>query len=224
MKVLIVEDEPGLANTIAAYLSADNYQCEIASTISDARNRIESFTYDCILLDLMLPDGNGLTLLSEIKDDARLDGVIIISAKGELEDKIKGLKLGADDYLSKPFHLPELAARIHSLIRRRQFANADILHFGELNINLNTRTILVAQNEVVLTPKEFDLLIYFIGNKNRVLSKNSLAERLSGDAIDVFDSYDFVYAHIKNLKKKLQDAGCPNYLKTLYGIGYKWQE
>ncbi|MBS1775773.1 MAG: response regulator transcription factor [Bacteroidetes bacterium] len=224
MKVLIVEDEPGLANTIAAYLSADNYQCEIASTISDARNRIESFTYDCILLDLMLPDGNGLTLLSEIKDDARLDGVIIISAKGELEDKIKGLKLGADDYLSKPFHLPELAARIHSLIRRRQFANADILHFGELNINLNTRTILVAQNEVVLTPKEFDVLIYFIGNKNRVLSKNSLAERLSGDAIDVFDSYDFVYAHIKNLKKKLQDAGCPNYLKTLYGIGYKWQE
>ncbi|MBS1782744.1 MAG: response regulator transcription factor [Bacteroidetes bacterium] len=224
MKVLIVEDEPGLANTIAAYLAEDKYHCEITSTISDARNRIECFTYDCILLDLMLPDGNGLTLLGELKEDARLDGVIVISAKGELEDKIKGLKLGADDYLSKPFHLPELAARIHSIIRRKQFANADILHFGELNINLNTRTILVAENEVLLTPKEFDLLIYFIGNKNRVLSKNSLAERLSGDAIDVFDSYDLVYAHIKNLKKKLQDAGCPNYLKTLYGIGYKWQE
>jgi DNA-binding response OmpR family regulator len=175
------------------------------------------------LLDLMLPGGDGLKILEEIKAQNKEDGVIIISAKDSVEDKIRGLQIGADDYLTKPFHLSELSARIYSVIRRKKFGNVNIVEQNELKINLLAKTVTVNERHVVLTRKEFDLLLYFISNKNRVIHKSALAKQISGEIADMFDSYDFVYVHIKNLKKKLHEAGCDNYLKTLYGSGYKWE-
>jgi DNA-binding response OmpR family regulator len=223
MKILIIEDEAALAQSMGAYLSDENYLCEFAATYKEAIDKIDIYDYDCILLDLMLPGGDGIKILEEIKTQQKQDGVIIISAKNSLEDKIKGLQIGADDYLTKPFHLSELAARIYSIIRRKQFGNANIVTQNELSINLPAKTVTVNDQPVTLTRKEFDLLLYFISNKNKVISKSALAEHLSGEIADMLDSYDFVYVHIKNLKKKLQEAGCSNYLKTLYGTGYKWE-
>ena len=224
MKLLIIEDETELAKSIAEYLSEESYLCEFAPTFKEAMQKIESFHYDCILLDITLPDGNGLTILEELKKQNKQDGVIIISAKNALDDKIKGLHLGADDYLTKPFHLSELMARIYSLIRRKQFSNSNVITQNELQIDLLAKTVFVNDQTIILTKKEFDLLIYFVGNKNRVISKSTLAEHLSGDFADMLDNHDFVYAHVKNLKKKLYDAGCNQYLKTVYGTGYKWEE
>ncbi|TPD69803.1 response regulator transcription factor [Flavobacterium microcysteis] len=223
MKILIIEDEKELAKSIVEYLSEESYLCEVAPTFTEAMNKIETFNYDCILLDITLPDGNGLKILEELKKENKQDGVIIISAKNSLDDKIKGLQIGADDYLTKPFHLSELTARIYSLMRRRQFNNSNIITQDELVIDLLAKTVSVNCESIALTKKEFDLLIYFIGNKNRVLSKSILAEHLSGDFADMLDNHDFVYAHVKNLKKKLSDAGCEQYIKTVYGTGYKWE-
>lgn len=222
MKILIIEDETELAKSIAEYLSEENYLCEFATTFSEAIHKIEMFQYDCILLDIMLPDGNGLKILEELKSQNKQDGVIIISAKNALDDKIKGLQLGADDYLTKPFHLSELMARIYSIIRRKQFNNSNVVKQNELQIDLLAKSVFINDEIISLTKKEFDLLIYFIGNKNKVISKSTLAEHLSGDFADMLDNHDFVYAHVKNLKKKLYDAGCEHYLKTVYGTGYKW--
>ena len=223
MKILIIEDEPELAKSIADYLASENYLCEFATSFQEALEKVTTYEYNCILLDLMLPGGDGMSILEELKKQNKQDGVIIISAKNALDDKIKGLHLGADDYLAKPFHLSELAARIYSVIRRRQFANANIIQQNELQIDLLAKTLLIHNTPVVLTKKEFGLLLFFMGNKNRVISKNALAEHLSGDLADMLDNHDFVYAHIKNLKKKLTEAGCENYLKTVYGTGYKWE-
>ena len=222
MKILIVEDEKELAESIGAYLSDEDYLCEFAYTYNDALEKIELYQYDCILLDIMLPGGNGIKILEELKSLKKHEGVIIISARNSLEDKIKGLQIGADDYLSKPFHLSELAARVYSVIRRKNFNNLNIIEQNELMIDLFGKTVLVNNQEILLTKKEFDLLLYFISNKNKVISKSALAQHISGDIADMFDNYDFIYAHIKNLKKKLSDAGYGNYLKTLYGTGYKW--
>ncbi len=223
MKILVVEDEAELCKSIGAYLSDENYLCEFASTFQEAMDKIDYYEYDCVLLDLMLPGGDGIRILEEIKAQKKLEGVIIISAKNSLEDKIKGLKIGADDYLAKPFHLSELAARIYSVIRRKNFGNTNIIEQNELKIDLPAKKAMVDEKDIPLTKKEFDLLIYFVSNKNKVISKTALAEHISGDIADMFDNYDFVYAHIKNLKKKLNEAGCRPYLKTLYGSGYKWQ-
>lgn len=222
MKILIIEDERELAASMAEYLTGQGYRSEFAETYSQAIDKISTFQYDCILLDLMLPGGSGLKVLEEIKKQNKQDGVIIISAKDSLEDKITGLQTGADDYLAKPFHLSELSARIYSLLRRQQFGNTNVIIQKELQIDLLAKTLLVNNQAVSLTKKEFDLLLLFIGNKNRVISKNALAEHLSGDMADMLDNHDFVYAHIKNLKRKLTDAGYNNYLKTVYGTGYKW--
>ena len=223
MKILIIEDEIELAKSMIQYLSEERYLCEVANTFSEAKDRIENFSYDCILLDISLPDGNGLKLLEELKSLGKQDGVIIISAKDSLDDKIKGLQIGADDYLTKPFHLSELNARIYSLMRRKQFNNSNIITQGKLKIDLLAKTVTSNHNIIPLTKKELNLLLYFIGNKNRVLSKSILAEHLSGDFADMLDNHDFVYAHVKNLKKKLNEAGCDHYLKTVYGTGYKWE-
>lgn len=223
MKILIIEDEPGLAESIGAYLTAQDYLCEYAGTWAQAREKVELYRYDCILLDLMLPGGEGMDILETLKKQGQQDGVIIISAKGDYETKITGLHAGADDYLAKPFHLPELAARIYSVIRRRSFANHNHVVQNELKVDLLSKTITVHGEVVVLTKKELDLLLFFIGNKNRVIAKSALAEHLSGDIADMFDNHDFVYAHVKNLKKKLSEAGYGNYLKTIYGTGYKWE-
>lgn len=223
MKILIIEDETELAKSIVEYLSDEKYLCEVAADFTEAMSKIAVYNYDCILLDITLPGGNGLKILEKLTKENKQDGVIIISAKNSLDDKIKGLQLGTDDYLTKPFHLSELTARIYSLIRRKQFNNANIIKQEELEINLLSKTATINTKPLLLTKKEFDLLIYFIGNKNRVLSKSALAEHLSGDFADMLDNHDFVYAHIKNLKKKLNDAGCDNYLKTIYGTGYRWE-
>lgn len=223
MKVLIIEDEPELANSMATYLSGENYLCEHAVNYQQALEKVENYQYDCILLDLMLPGGSGMKILEFLKSKNKEDGVIIISAKDSLEDRIEGLKIGADDYLAKPFHLSELAARIFSVIRRRNFANSNVIQQNELKIDLLSKSVTVNQEVVNLTRKEFEILVFFIGNKNRVISKSALAEHISGDLADMLDNHDFIYAHIKNLKKKLAEAGCDNYLKTLYGNGYKWE-
>ncbi|MBK9488812.1 MAG: response regulator transcription factor [Haliscomenobacter sp.] len=223
MKLLIIEDEPALSKSIAAYLAGESYLCEFADTFAKALEKIALYSYDCILLDLMLPGGSGLKILEELKRQNKADGVIIISAKNALEDKIQGLQIGADDYLAKPFHLSELTARIHAVIRRKQFGHSNLIKQNELEIDLLAKSVQVKEMPVLLTKKELDLLLYFIGNKNRVISKAALAEHLSGDLADMLDSHDFVYAHIKNLKKKLHEAGCDSYLKTIYGVGYKWE-
>lgn len=222
MKILIIEDEKELAHSIGAYLTGEQYLCEYATTYAEALEKIEVYLYDCILLDLMLPGGDGISVLEAFRTLKVPTGIIIISAKNSVEDKIKGLQIGADDYLAKPFHLSELAARIHSVIRRKHFGNSNIIQQNEIRIDLLAKVVFVNNKEVVLTRKEFDLLLYFVSNKNKVISKNALAEHISGDIADMFDNYDFVYAHIKNLKKKLAEAGGGNYLKTLYGSGYKW--
>lgn len=222
MKILIIEDEKELAQSIAEYLSEENYLCSFATNFREAIDKIENHEYDCIILDIMLPDGNGLEILEELKKQNKQDGVIIVSAKNAVDDRVNGLQLGADDYLTKPFHLSELMARVFSIIRRKQFENSNIIQQNELQVDLLSKTITVNREVVVLTKKEFDLLIYFVGNKNKVISKSTLAEHLSGDFADMLDNHDFVYAHVKNLKKKLYDAGCDHYLKTVYGTGYKW--
>ncbi len=224
MKILIIEDEKELAQDMVAYLTNEQYLCEWASDYQSAIEKVNDHEYDCILLDLMLPGGDGLSILDELKRLNKQEGVIIISAKNSLDDKVKGLKLGADDYLSKPFHLAELAARIESIIRRKQFDNNNLIVQHELSIDINAKTVMLHKNPVSLTKKEYDLLLFFIGNKNRVLSKGALAEHLSGDFADMFDNHDFVYAHVKNLKRKLKEKGYGDYIKTIYGTGYKWEQ
>jgi len=223
MKILIIEDEKELAASIADYLKGESYNCEFAATFQEAIAKTTIYEYDCILLDLMLPDGDGLKILEVLKKINKQDGVIIISAKDAIDDKISGLKLGADDYLPKPFHLSELNARIFSVIRRKKFGNANRIQINELQVDLLAKSVSVNNHPVQLTKKEFDLLLFLLGNKNRTISKAALAEHLSGDMADMLDNYDFVYAHIKNLKKKLAEAGCTDYIKTVYGMGYKWQ-
>lgn len=223
MKILIVEDERELAKSIVQYLRQESYVCEVAYSAQQATEKIALHEYDCILLDINLPDGNGLTILESLKIDGKADGVIIISARNSLDDKIKGLNLGADDYLVKPFHLSELGARISAVIRRKRFGGNNLLALHELTIDLLGKVVSVNEKLVDLTRKEYDLLLFLVSNKNRVVSKNAIAEHLSGDVAEVFDNFDFIYAHIKNLKKKLTEAECSDYIKTIYGLGYKFE-
>ncbi len=224
MKILLIEDERELSNNIVTYLASDHYLCEQAFTYREAIDKIDMYTYDCILLDLNLPGGDGLKILEEIKERNIESGVIIISARGSLDDKIKGLQIGADDYLAKPFPLPELSIRIYALLRRQQFSHNNTLVSNGVVIHLLAKTVFVAETEILLTKSEYELLLFLVGNKNRVISKNAIAEHLSGDMADMLDSHNFVYAHIKNLKSKLHDAGCEGCIKTVYATGYKWEE
>ena len=220
MKILIVEDEPALNKSMVDYLSSQQYLCESVATYRDALEKTELYEYDCIVLDLMLPGGDGLQILRALKAANKADGVIIISARNELDDKIAGLSLGADDYLTKPFHLSELSVRIAAILRRKNLNGTNLLVFEEIEMDTLARTVTVHKILVALTRKEYELLMYLIINKNRVLSKNTIAEHLWGDDMDVADNYDFIYAHIKNLRKKLLEAG--DYIRSVYGIGYKF--
>jgi len=223
MKLLLIEDEQELANNIQTYLTGNNFVCEYALNVKSAIEKISTYDYDCILLDLMLPDGNGFEILKQLKRQNKTEGVIIISAKETLETRIEGLQLGADDYLTKPFHLSELLVRIQALIRRKKFKGNNVVAYNEIEIDTLSKTVKVKGRKIDITKKEIDLLLFLIGNENRVLSKSAIAEHLSGDMADMLDNHDFVYAHIKNLKNKLKDAGCSDYIKTVYGLGYKWQ-
>lgn len=222
MKILIIEDEIDIANSIKSYLKSNDIQCETAGTYQTALDKITMYDYDCILLDLMLPGGDGFSILKEFKKLNKSDGVIVISAKETLETKIEGFNLGADDYLTKPFHLSELLVRIQALVRRKKFDGNNTIEFNEIEIDTLAKSVKIGKKKIECTKKEIDLLLFLIGNKNKVLSKSAIAEHLSGDMADMLDNHDFVYAHIKNLKKKLNDAGSNDYIKSVYGIGYKW--
>ncbi|MBL0132707.1 MAG: response regulator transcription factor [Chitinophagaceae bacterium] len=223
MKLLLIEDEKELALSIQKYLTGKDFVCEWVDNAKAAIDKISIYDYDCILLDLMLPDGNGFEILKELKDQNKAEGIIIISAKETLETRIEGFNLGADDYLTKPFHLSELLVRIQALIRRKNFKGSNIVSFNEIHIDILSKIVKVNNKKIDTTKKEIDLLLYLIGNENRVLSKSAIAEHLSGDMADMLDNHDFVYAHIKNLKKKLNDAGSGDYIKSVYGLGYKWK-
>ncbi|CAN5245721.1 response regulator transcription factor [soil metagenome] len=221
VKILIIEDEQSLNQSMVHYLTSQQYLCESVNSFKEAREKITGYDYDCIVLDITLPDGNGLQILKLLKARGKVDGVIIISARDELDDKINGLQLGADDYLTKPFHLSELSVRIASIIRRNKLQGNNKIHFEEITIDTLAITVEVNDTPVVLTKKEYELLLFFVINKNRVHSKNAIAEHLWGDDMDLADSYDFIYSHIKNLRKKLIQSGCNDYIHSVYGIGYK---
>lgn len=223
MKLLIIEDEVSLNQSIVDFLTATGYLCESVINYRQAIEKIEVHDYDCIILDIMLPDGSGLHLLKHLKEDQKTDGVIIISAKGELDDKIEGLHLGADDYLTKPFHLSELSARISAIIRRKSFKGQSLINIGEISIDTIGKVVKVKELVVELTQKEFQLLLFLSVNKNRILSKNAIAQHLWGDDMDFAANYDFIYSHIKNLRKKLMAAGSEDCIRSIYGEGYKLQ-
>ncbi len=222
MKILIIEDERKLSDSIVEYLKGEEYLCEQAFDFNDAIMKVRIYDYDCVLLDLMLPGGNGLDILCDIKRRNNPAGVIIISAKDSLDDKLKGLQIGADDYLAKPFHLAELSMRIYAIIRRKEFGANNMLVCGTICIDLPKKSVAVNGHTLTLTKSEYDLLLFFIGNKNRVLSKSAIAEHLSGEMADMMDNHDFVYTHIKNLKAKLAALGCKDCVRNVYGMGYKW--
>lgn len=222
MKILIVEDEKGLSSSIASFLQTEQYVCEIANDYAAALEKTELYDYACIVLDITLPDGSGLELLQNLKANNKADGVLIISAKNSLDDKVIGLKAGADDYLPKPFHLPELAARVAAIIRRRSFDGNNIMQVGSLVLDMTEKTVKHEGRALDLTRKEYELLLYFISNKNRVISKGAIAEHLWGDDMDLADNYDLIYTHIKNLRKKITGSGAPDHIKSVYGMGYKF--
>jgi DNA-binding response OmpR family regulator len=220
VKILIVEDEKELSDSIATYLKSENYLCEIAADFGRALDKIDLHDYDCILLDISLPGGSGLGILKELKANNRLDGVLIVSAKDSLDDKVSGLILGADDYLPKPFHLSELSARIAAIIRRKNFAGNNLLKLDNIIIDTIGKSVSVKEKQLDLTKKEYELLLYFASNKNRVISKNAIAEHLWGDTME--GNNDFIYTHIKNLRRKLAEADDTDFIKSVYGMGYKF--
>jgi len=222
MKILIIEDEKELVKSMTQFLRQESYVCEVAYTESEAREKILLYDYDCILLDVSLPDGSGLKILETLRLNRKADGVIIITAKNSLEDRVTGLNLGADDYLAKPFYLPELVARVSAVIRRKRFDGNNTLSVHEISIDLLGKAVSVHGKHIELTRKEYDLLLFLVSNKNRVVSKNAIAEHISGDDAELLDKYDFIYSHIKNLKKKVAEAGGVDYIKTVYGLGYKF--
>lgn len=222
MKLLIIEDEKELAESIASYMKGEDYRCEIAPDFNTALEKTDLHDYDCILLDITLPGGSGLEVLRELKANNKLDGVLIISARNSLDDKITGLKLGADDYLPKPFHLPELSARVASIIRRRNFEGSNLVKFNDIVIDTQSKLVTADKKPLDLTRKEYELLLYFMSNKRKVISKNAIAGYLWGDDMD--GDINFIYTHIKNLRKKIVDATGVDYIRSVYGMGYKFTD
>ncbi len=221
MKVLVIEDEESLAQTIERALNKEGYIVEMAHTFSQARSKIGVFEYDCILLDIMLPGGSGLDILRELKANNQLGGVIIISAKDSIDNKVVGLNLGADDYLAKPFHLCELTARVNSIIRRKGNSGSNVIRVDNLTISLDKSTVAVDGAMLDLSRKEYDILLHIAMRRGHIISKESLAEAVWGDFIDQVDNFDFIYTHMKNLRRKLSVAGSQVEIKAIYGFGYK---
>lgn len=224
MKILIIEDENGLRESIEEYFTEAGNICEVAGDYATALAKINLYRYDCILLDITLPGGNGINILKNLKDNGHSDGVLIISARNSLDDRLEGLDLGADDYLVKPFHLSELKSRVTAIIRRKSYNGSNVLMFNEITIDLLGKEVKVGKRNVKLTPKEYALLLYFIANKGKVVSKNAIAEHLWGDGVDITDDFNFIYSHIKNIRKKLMEAGSKDYIQAAYGMGYKFTE
>ncbi|MFC3560607.1 response regulator transcription factor [Pedobacter jamesrossensis] len=224
MKILLVEDELSLQKSIESYLTGEGNICVCASTYKLAFEKLSIYEYDCVLLDLNLPDGEGLQLLNYLKRMNKPEGVIIISARNSIDQKIEGLGMGADDYLTKPFHLSELNARILAVVRRKSAAGGKLIAFNEISIDLDSKEVSVSGKIVHFTRKEFDLLLYFIANKGKAISKSAAVEHIWGDDADMADSFDFIYTHIRNIRKKLTDAGSADYFHSVYGVGYKFAQ
>jgi DNA-binding response OmpR family regulator len=224
MKILIVEDEPEMLQTLVDYLQSEHYVVETATEVNTALEKVGIYEYDCILLDIMLGEGNGLDVLRDLKKEGKSDGVIIISAKDAIDDKIAGLNLGADDYLPKPFHLAELHARIRSVIRRKKFTGSNLLQVANLTVNLDGRTVSIDDTPIPLNRKEYDILLYLLTNKERLVAKTALAEHVWGDRIDEADSFEFIYSQIKNIRKKLKESNAQIEIQAIYGIGYRLAE
>lgn len=221
MKILVIEDELQMLDNIVRSLKQEQYIVETADNFDSAIEKVGVYEYDCILLDISLPGGSGLQILEKLKKEKKTEGVIIISAKNSLDDKVEGLNLGADDYIPKPFHLVELNARIKSVLRRRKFNGSSIIEISNLKIDAENRTIIINDVPLNLNRKEFDVLLYLAINKNRLVNKTALAEHVWGDYIDETNSFDFIYSQLRNLKKKLKDANAQIELQAIYGMGYK---
>lgn len=221
MKILVIEDETEMNRMIKQFLEDENYVVEIATDFQSGLDKIVSYDYDCILLDITLPGGNGLDLLQKLKNLGKADSVIILSAKDSIDDKVKGLDLGADDYLTKPFHITELNARIKSVIRRKKSEGNSLLELNNVKINIEERLVLVENKCMELNRKEFDILVFFGMNKFRIVSKSAIAENIWGDFIDQSNDFDFIYSQIKNLRKKLRYHQAEIDISSVYGMGYK---
>ena len=224
MKILIIEDDFSLRLAINDYLKMEGHICEVAQNLSLARNKTEDNRYDCIILDIGLPDGSGLDIIKDLKNNKVSDGILILSARNSLEDKLFGLKIGADDYLTKPFHFAELSARLNSIYRRNSLKGLNEISFNEIKANTIDKQAYVNDKQLNLTKKEYDLLVFFMTNKNRMITKESIVEHLWGDDVILTDSFDFVYTHVKNLRKKITAAKGKNYIKCIYGFGYQFIE
>jgi DNA-binding response OmpR family regulator len=222
MKILIIEDEKVLNDSVVEYLQEEGHICEAVFNFEDAIEKIEFYDYDCVVVDINLPDGSGLDIIRHIKKSSKQLGIIIISARNSLENRIEGLEIGADNYLTKPFHLAELNACLKSINRRISFNGSDEIRVNEIKILPSERQVLVNDKEIKLTKKEYELLMFFIANKNKLITKSGLAEHLWGDYMDMADSFDFIYTHIKNLRSKLIKEGCSDYIRTIHGVGYKF--
>ena len=221
MKILVIEDEPEMLENMVASLQKEKYLVETAANFDDALEKVSIYEYDCILLDISLPGGNGLDILQELKKLHKTDGVIIVSAKNSIDDKVAGLNLGADDYLPKPFHMAELHARVKSVLRRKKFDGSNEVNLNNVTIDPESHTVKVNAKELPLNRKEFDVLLYLVTNKSRLVSKTALAEHVWGDQIDEADNFEFIYSQIKNLRKKLKDSQAEIEIQAIYGIGYK---
>ena len=224
MKLLVVEDNVELSNDISDFLTESGFVVEVAYNLKTASQKAFDYSYDLVVLDLGLPDGNGIELIKELKARKSQTNILIVTARNAIEDKVAGLNLGADDYITKPFHKAELNARIRSILRRNRFDGSNDLVVGNIRVELDSIEVSVNSSLVELTRKEYDLLVYFLYNKGRVLTKESIVEHLWGDHADQADSFDFIYNHIKNLRKKLTAAGANSQIQSVYGMGYKFFE
>lgn len=224
MKILFVEDDRELLKSMMLYFSGLGFNCENAKTFQSGLEKLQNYDYDCAVLDISLPDGSGMDILNVLRSQKNDIGIIVLSANSNLDDKIRALDLGADDYLTKPFHLSELNSRIKSIIRRKKQSGSNLIHFNEIEVNTDSKEVKVNGELLHLTKKEFDLMLYFIFNKNKVVTKSSIAEHLWGDFMDQSDSFDSVYSHLKNLKRKIKEKGGEDYIKSMYGVGYIFKE
>ncbi|BDD03046.1 response regulator transcription factor [Aureibacter tunicatorum] len=222
MKILIVEDNEKLILELETFLHEEGFLCEKAENVAKALEKVSIYSYDLIVLDIGLPDGSGLDVLKRVKEVDPDTGILILSAKNSIDDKIVGLDLGADDYITKPFHKAELNARVRSILRRKKFEGNNVMTINEIMLDIQSKEVKINGEVLKLTPKEYELLLYFIYNRKRVLTKESIAEHLWEDNIDLADSFDFIYSHIKNLRKKMLKAGCADYIRSVYGVGYKF--
>jgi len=222
LKLLIIEDEKDLSENIESYLTGEGNICESCYDLKSAMDKVAMYQYDCVLLDIGLPDGEGFTILNYLKANHKNDGVLILSARNSIDDRVMGLNNGADDYLVKPFHLSELKARVEAIYRRKTFNGDKFLHYEQITIDLISKEVIVNNLPIDLTRKEYALLLYLIANKGKRISRNAIAEHLWGDEIDMADNFDFIYTHVKNLRKKLFDVTKKDFIKSVYGVGYKF--